>query len=45
MLEKAKSENGYIDQKEFKTADTYMFDTLIFSADAMTLVSLHDFFL
>ena len=41
MLEKAKSENGYIDQKEFKTADTYMFDTLIFSADAMTLVSLY----
>ena len=41
MMEKAKSENGYIDQKEFKTADTYMFDTLIFSADALTLVSLY----
>ena len=41
MIEKAKSDNGYIDQKEFKTADTYMFDTLIFSADALTLVSLY----
>ena len=41
MMEKAKSENGYVDQKEFKTADTYMFDTLIFSADALTLVSLY----
>ena len=41
MIEKAKLDNGYIDQKEFKTADTYMFDTLIFSADALTLVSLY----
>ena len=41
MMEKAKSENGYVDQKEFKTADTYMFDTFIFSADALTLVSLY----
>ena len=41
MIEKAKDDNGYIDQKEFKTADTYMFDTLIFSADALTLVSLY----
>ena len=41
MIERAKSDNGYIDQKEFKTADVYMFDTLIFSADALTLVSLY----
>ena len=41
MMEKAKSENGYVDQKEFKTADAYMFDTFIFSADALTLVSLY----
>ena len=41
MIKKAKDDNGYIDQKEFKTADTYMFDTLIFSADALTLISLY----
>ena len=36
IIERAKSDNGYIGQKEFKTADVYMFDTLIFSADALT---------
>ena len=38
MIERAKSDNGCIDQKEFKTADVYIFDTLIFSADTLTLV-------
>ena len=41
MIKKAETDNGYIDQKEFKTSDTYMFDSLIFSADALTLVSLY----
>ena len=41
MIKKAHTDNGYIDQKEFKTADTYMFDFLIFSPDALTLVSLY----
>ena len=29
MLERARTNGGYVDQTEFKTASTYMFDTLI----------------
>lgn len=41
MIEKAKKDNGYIDQKDFKTSETYLYDTLIFSNDALELVSLY----
>ena len=41
MMEKARDDNGFVDQKEFKTAEQYLFDTLIFTTDAQDLVSMY----
>jgi len=41
MLEKAKTNGGFIDQTEFKTAQKYIFDTLIITGDVMELIELY----
>ena len=41
MTEKAKTNNGFIDQTEFKTADKYIFDTLVLNAEAFTVFDLY----
>ena len=41
MITRAKADNGYIDQKKFKTADSFLYDTLIFSDNAMKVVDLY----
>ena len=38
MIEKAKTNEGFIDQREFKTAGTYLFDTLILTEDIFTIL-------
>ena len=38
MMEQARRQNGFVDQKEFKTANDYLFDTLIFTDDAQDLL-------
>lgn len=41
MLEKAKKNGGYIDQTDFKTQDTYTFDTIIIDEDVMKILGLY----
>lgn len=41
MMKKARDDNGFVDQKEFKTAEQYLFDSLIFTTDAQDLVSMY----
>ena len=38
MIEKAKTNGGYIDQTQFKTAHKYSFDTLIITDDVMAIL-------
>ena len=38
MIAKAKENSGYIDQTEFKTAGTYVFDTLILTDDVIKIL-------
>ena len=40
MIEGAKSNGGFIDQRQFKTADKFLFDTLIITDDVMTILRL-----
>ena len=41
MVQKAKLNDGFIDQTEFKTAAKYIFDTLIISDDVMHVLDLY----
>ena len=41
MIEKAKENEGFIDQTEFKTATTYLFDTLILTQDVIDIIDLY----
>ena len=41
MIEKAKKDGGYVDQKEFKTADKFLYDTVIFSNNDLAIVNLY----
>ena len=41
MIHKAKDNNGFIDQTEFKTSAKYIFDTLVISDDVMYLLNLY----
>ena len=41
MIHKAKENNGFIDQTEFKTASKYIFDTLIITDDVMYVLELY----
>ena len=45
MIEKAKSNGGFVDQTEFKTSSTYYYDTLIFSQDVLSVVELYMFYI
>ena len=38
MMERARKDGGCVDQKEFKTANEYLYDTLIFTEDAQDLI-------
>ena len=41
MIEKAKKSDGFIDQTEFKTSTTYLFDTLIFTKDVIEITDMY----
>ena len=41
MIIKAKTNNGFIDQTEFKTANKYSFDTLIMTDDVLTVLEFY----
>ena len=41
MINKARTNGGFIDQTEFKTAAWYIFDTLIIDDDVMALIDLY----
>ena len=41
MFEKAKSDNGFVDQRSFKTKDTFMFDSFIMDLDVIRLIDLY----
>ena len=41
MIEKAKKNDGFIDQREFKTAGTYLFDTLILTEDVLSILDIY----
>jgi len=41
MVDKARTNGGFIDQTEFKTASKYIFDTLIITEDVMELIDLY----
>ena len=41
MMKKAKTNNGFVDQTEFKTSTTYLFDTLIFTNDILEIIELY----
>ena len=41
MMKKAKEDNGYVDQRDFKTATSFFFDTLIFTEDALDLIYMY----
>jgi len=41
MVNNARTNGGFIDQTEFKTATRYIFDTLIISEDVMALIDLY----
>jgi len=40
MVNKAKTNGGFIDQKEFKTADNFVFDTLIIDREVLHILQL-----
>ena len=39
MITKAKTNGGFIDQTQFKTAEKYLFDTLIITEEVMTILN------
>ena len=41
MINNAKENNGFIDQRQFKTAEKYLFDTLILTADILGILDLY----
>ena len=41
MIKKAQTNGGFIDQTEFKTSSSYIFDTLILSEDVLEMVNLY----
>ena len=41
MVEKAKQNDGFIDQTEFKTSTKYLFDTLIITEDVMEILDMY----
>ncbi len=41
MIAKAKANDGFIDQREFKTASTYLFDTLILTDDVLSILDVY----
>ena len=41
MINKARTNNGFIDQTEFKTASKYLFDTLILTDDVLKMIDLY----
>ena len=41
MINKARMNNGFIDQTEFKTASKYLFDTLILTDDVIQMIDLY----
>ena len=41
MIEKAKTNGGFVDQTEFKTATTYMFDTLILNDEIFKTLDMY----
>ena len=41
MINKARMNNGFIDQTEFKTASKYLFDTLILTDDVLQMIDLY----
>jgi len=41
MIDKARKNNGFIDQTEFKTASKYAFDTLIITQEVFTVLDLY----
>ena len=41
MIKKAKINGGFIEQTEFKTSSTYIFDTLILSEDVLEMLDLY----
>ena len=38
MIERARQNNGFIDQTEFKTAEKYLFDTLVFTEEVFIIL-------
>ena len=41
MFENAKKQNGYVDQKEFKTSQAFAFDSFVMDEDVMRLLNLY----
>ena len=41
MFENAKKDNGFVDQRSFKTSQTFAFDSFIMDADVMRLLDLY----
>ncbi|XP_066924531.1 uncharacterized protein [Clytia hemisphaerica] len=41
MVNKARNNGGFVDQREFKTASRYIFDTLILSDDTIEIIDLY----
>ncbi|XP_066917939.1 uncharacterized protein [Clytia hemisphaerica] len=41
MVNKARGNGGFVDQREFKTASRYIFDTLILSDDTIEIIDLY----
>ena len=41
MVEKSKINGGFVDQTEFKTAGTYMFDTLIMDEETLKVIDMY----
>lgn len=41
MIKKAKENDGFVDQTEFKTSATYLFDTLIFTQDVLDIIDMY----
>ena len=41
MIEKAKTNGGFIDQREFKTSDKYLFDTLIMTDEVFAILDVY----
>ena len=41
MFKKCKLDNGFVDQRNFKTAKTFLFDSLLFDENSMRIVDLY----